>query len=155
MKICDLIGSLETRTPAFWDTPHRSMITHTSDSHQIPSQNKTKSKLQILINCQKFEYWNYARALPVTHFLKKLLDKIYKYEKYPKRTIGTTELTWYAGRMDGRTDGWSETKIPPPPPPPPPPRPPTTSLCGGYNDSIENFHKIWIMSTYTLRTVPS
>ena len=24
------------------------MITHTSDSHQIPSQNKTKSKLQIL-----------------------------------------------------------------------------------------------------------
>ena len=27
--------------------PHP-MITHTSDSHQIPSQNKTKSKLQIL-----------------------------------------------------------------------------------------------------------
>ena len=27
--------------------PHRPMITNTSDSHQIPSQNKTKSKLQI------------------------------------------------------------------------------------------------------------
>ena len=34
-----------TTTPAFWDTPHRPMITHTSGSHQIPSQNKTKSKL--------------------------------------------------------------------------------------------------------------
>ena len=32
--------------PAFWDTPYRLMITHTSDSHQIPSQNK--SKLQSL-----------------------------------------------------------------------------------------------------------
>ena len=27
-----------TRTPAFWDTPHHPMITHTSDSHQIPRQ---------------------------------------------------------------------------------------------------------------------
>ena len=37
-----------TTTPAFWDTPRRRpMITHTSDSHQIPIQNKTKSKLQI------------------------------------------------------------------------------------------------------------
>ena len=43
-----------TRTPAFWDTPRRPMITHTSDSHQIPSQNNTKSKLQILKNCQNF-----------------------------------------------------------------------------------------------------
>ena len=31
----------------FWDTHRRPMITNTSDSHQIPSQNKTKSKLQI------------------------------------------------------------------------------------------------------------
>ena len=29
------------------------MITHTSDSHQIPSQKKTKSKLQILKKCKK------------------------------------------------------------------------------------------------------
>ena len=36
---------IPTRTPAFWDTHHHHhMITHTSDSHQIPSQNKTKSK---------------------------------------------------------------------------------------------------------------
>ena len=45
-----------TRTPAFSDTPRRPMITHTSDSHQIPSQSKTKSKLQILKNCQKFKF---------------------------------------------------------------------------------------------------
>ena len=50
-----------TRTPAFWDTPRRPMITHTSDSHQIPSQNNTKSKLQILKNCQNFKFWNFAR----------------------------------------------------------------------------------------------
>ena len=43
-----------TRMPAFWDTPRRPVITHTKDSHQIPSQNQTKSKLQILKNCQKF-----------------------------------------------------------------------------------------------------
>ena len=34
------------RMPAFWDTPRRPIITHTSDSHQIPIQNKTKSKVQ-------------------------------------------------------------------------------------------------------------
>ena len=43
-----------TRTPAFWDTPGCPMITHTRDSYQIQSENKTKSKLQILKNCQKF-----------------------------------------------------------------------------------------------------
>ena len=35
-----------TRMPVFWDTPRRPMIIHTSDSHLIQSQNKTKSKLQ-------------------------------------------------------------------------------------------------------------
>ena len=32
--------------------PRRPMITHTSDSHQIPSQNKTKSKQQIKKNAK-------------------------------------------------------------------------------------------------------
>ena len=41
--------------------PPRPMITHTSDSHQIPSQNNTKSKLQIWKNCQNFKFWNLAR----------------------------------------------------------------------------------------------
>ena len=36
------------------NTPHRLMITHTIESYWIPSQKKTKSKLQILRICQKF-----------------------------------------------------------------------------------------------------
>ena len=33
---------------------------------------------------------------------------MYKYEKYPTRTVGATERTWDAGRTDGRTDGRTE-----------------------------------------------
>ena len=36
-----------TRTPAFWGYPPLLMITHTIESYWIPSQKKTKSKLQI------------------------------------------------------------------------------------------------------------
>ena len=108
-----------TRTPAFWDTPRRPMITHTSDSHQIQSENKT-SKLHILNNCQKFqilqETWH------ATHLLK-LLDKMCKYEMDSIRIVGTTERTCDAGRTRDRwTDGVK------------PIYPPTTSLCGGYNN---------------------
>ena len=78
-----------TRTPAFWDTPRGPMITHTSDSHQIPSQNKTKSKLQILKNCQKSKFWDFATNF--TH-------EIYKYEMDPTRTVGATERTRDVGR---------------------------------------------------------
>ena len=57
-----------TRTPAFWDTPRRPMITHTIDSHQIPSQSNTTSKLRIKKNCQNFKFWkfatNFARDTP-------------------------------------------------------------------------------------------
>ena len=74
------------------------MITHTSDSHQIQSQDKTKSKLQVLKNCQKS-------------------NKMYKYEMDPTRTVGATEPTWDAGQTEGQTegqtDGRSETNIPP------------------------------------------
>ena len=46
-----------------------------------------------------------------------LLDKTYKYEMNPTRTLGATERTRNAGqmggRMDGQTDGPSETNIPP------------------------------------------
>ena len=41
-----------TRTSAFWDTPCCLMITHTGDSHQIPSQKNAKSK---------FKFQNFAR----------------------------------------------------------------------------------------------
>ena len=51
----------------------------------------------------------------MTHLLE-LLDKMYKYEMEPTRTVGATERTQDAGR----TDGQSETNKHPPPP---------TSLC--------------------------
>ena len=90
------------------------MITHTSDSHQIPSQNNTKSKLQILKNCQNFKFYEILQeTLHATHLLK-LLYKMYKYVMDPTRTVEATERTRDAGRtQDGRTDGWSETNIPP------------------------------------------
>ena len=47
-------------------------------------------------------------TLYATHILK-LLDKMYKYEMDPTRTVGATERTREAGRTDGR----SETNIPP------------------------------------------
>ena len=45
-----LIKTRTTRTPAIWDTPTATWlpIWYTSDSHQIPSQKKTKSRLQFL-----------------------------------------------------------------------------------------------------------
>ena len=96
----------KTRTPAFWDTPCRPMITHTSDSHQIPSKSKTKLKLQILKKCQKFKFWNLARNFTryTTHLLK-LLNKMCKYQMDPIRTVGATERTRDAGQTDGQTDG--------------------------------------------------
>ena len=52
-------------------------------------------------------------TLHTTHLLN-LLDKMYKYEMDPPRTVGATERTRYGGRMlDGRTDGRTETNISP------------------------------------------
>ena len=92
------------------------MITHSSDSHQIPSQSYNFLKIAKNSNFEILQ-----ETLHVTHLLK-LLDKMCKYETDPTRTVGATERTRDAGRMDGRTDGRSETNTPP-----------TTSLCGGYN----------------------
>ena len=85
------------------------MITHTSDSHQIPSQKKTKSKLKFLKNYQIFNIEILQETLHATHHLK-LLDKMYKYEMDPTRTVGATEWTQDAERTDGRTDGRAECK---------------------------------------------
>ena len=103
--------------PAFWDTPRRLMITHTRDSHKIPSQNKTKSKLQILKkNAKNSNFVILQETLHVTHLMK-LLDKMYKYGMDPTRTVCATERTrdagWTDEQTDGRTDGRSETNIPP------------------------------------------
>ena len=52
------------------------------------------------------------QILHETHLLK-LLDKMYKYEMNPTRTVGATERTRDARRTDKQTDGKSETNIPP------------------------------------------
>ena len=93
-----------TWMPAFWDTPSRPIITHTSDLHQIPSQNKTKSKLQILKKLTKIQTLKFCKELYT-------LYKMYKYEMDPTRTVGAIEQTRDTGWTDGETDGWSETNI--------------------------------------------
>ena len=86
------------------------MITHTSDSHQIPSQNKTKSKLQILKkNAKNPNFGILQPTLHATHLLK-LLEEMYKYETDPTRTVGATERTRDAGRTDGRTE-WNQYAV--------------------------------------------
>ena len=102
----------------------RPMITHTSDSHQIPSQNKRKSKLQIKKNAKNSNLKILQETLHATHLLK-LLDKMYKYEMDSTRTVGATERTRGAGRRGRRTGGRTDGVKPI--------NPPTTSLCRGYN----------------------
>ena len=45
------------------DTPRRLMITHTIESYWIPSQKKTKSKLQIKRICQNFKFLNFETGI--------------------------------------------------------------------------------------------
>ena len=106
-KPLNLKSTRTTRTPAFWDTPYCPMITHTNDSHQIPTQNKTKSKLQNFKNAKNSNLKILQETLHATHLLK-LLDNMYKYEMDPTRTVGATERTRDAGRTEGRTDGRTE-----------------------------------------------
>ena len=95
------------------------MITHTGDSHQIPSQNMTKWNLQILKIAKHSNFEILQESLNTTHLLE-LLDKMYKYKMDP--TVGATEQTQDAGRTEGRTDRVK------------PIYPTTTSLCEGYNE---------------------
>ena len=46
------------------------------------------------------------QTLHATHLLK-LLDKMYKYEMDPTKTVGATERTRDTGRTDGRTE-WNQ-----------------------------------------------
>ena len=82
------------------------LITHTSDSHHIPSQNKTKSKLHIKKIGKNRNLVILQETLHTTHLLK-LLGKMYKYEMDPTRTVGATEQICDVGRMDGRTE-WNQ-----------------------------------------------
>ena len=79
------------------DTHRRLMITHTIESYWIPSQKKTKSKLQIKIIRQNFKFFKWA--LYVTHLLK-LLDKMCKYEMDPMSIVEDTEQTRFCPQTD-------------------------------------------------------
>ena len=83
------------------------MITHTSDSHQIQSQNKTKWKLQIFKNAQNSNFEILQATLYATHLLK-LLNKMYEYEMDPNQNCRR-----YRADMRCGTDGQSETNISP------------------------------------------
>ena len=74
------------------------------DSHNIPSKKKTKSKLQIKKKVKNWKFEILQKILHATHLLK-LLEKMYKHEMHPIRTVGATERTRDAGRTDGQTDG--------------------------------------------------
>ena len=111
-----------TRTPAFWDTPRRPMMTHISS--QVKRRQSQSYKFKIIAKNSNFKILQ--ETLHTTHLLK-LLDKMCKYEMDPTRTVGATERTQDAGQTDGRTDARTDRvkTI----------YPPTTSLCGGYNNN--------------------
>ena len=65
---------------------------------------------------QTYKFWKIAKSLSfkmlqetlhMTHILK-LLSNMYKYEMNPTRTVGATERTRDAERMDGQTDGQTD-----------------------------------------------
>ena len=92
-----------TKTPAFWDTLRRPMITHTRDSHQIPSQNTTKSKLQILQICQKFKF---CKKLYTWHnFWSCLIRCINMKWIQPNLLALQSGHPMQEGQTDRRTDG--------------------------------------------------
>ena len=97
---------------------------------------QVKTKRYKVTNLKKKSNFKFFQeTLQTAHFVM-LLDKMYKYEMGPTRTVGATGWTRDAGRTDGRTDGQtggrSETH--------------TTSLCVGYENIIRvaSFSEIWI-----------
>ena len=82
--------------------------TRQSQSYKLKKKCKKNANFEIL-----------QETFHTTHLLK-LLDKMYKYEMDPTRTVGATERTRDAGRTDGQADGRTEC--------------PTTSLCGRYKN---------------------
>ena len=92
---------------------------------QIRSKVKTRQSQSYKFkkNAKNSNYGIFQEILYVTHLLK-LLDKLYRYEIDPTRTVGVAEQTRDAGRMDGVK----------------PIYPPTTSLCWGYDNDKTYLH---------------
>ena len=76
--------------------------------HTRPQVKTTQSQNHKFQNISKNSNFKILQEfLHPTHFLK-LLDKMYKYEMDPTRTVDATEQTWDAGRMDRQTDGQTD-----------------------------------------------
>ena len=110
---CDENKIKTTGTPVFWEYPPPPptcpMITHTTDSYQIPSQNKTKS--QIWKICQKFKFWNFP--IPIAHGclircvnMKWIQPVVWKLESRHDSVHRLMDR-----ETDAQTDGWRETSI--------------------------------------------
>ena len=69
---------------------------------QVKTRQSQSYKFEKIAKNSNFEILQ--ETIHGTHLLK-LLDKIYKYELDPTRTVGATERTRDAGRTDGRMDG--------------------------------------------------
>ena len=102
-----------TRTPVFWDTLRLPMITHTSDSHQIPSENRQS---------QSYKFWQIAKNSNL-----KFCKKLNMQHTFWSCLIRCIDMKWIEpepyvlqsghGMQDGRADRVK------------PIYPPTTSLC--------------------------
>ena len=102
--ICRQRWTRTTRMPTFWDTPtapwlHILVI-------RIRSQVKTRQSQSYKFKriAKNSNFGILQETLHVTHLIK-LLDKMYKYEMDPTRSVGATERTRDVGQTDGRTDG--------------------------------------------------
>ena len=104
------------------DTPRRLMITHTIESYWIPSQKKTKSKLQIKIMRQNFEFLSFETDITRDTPSEVAWQDVQIWNgsdeycwRYRADTILSTD-----GQMDRRTRWYQYTPI-------------STSLKRGYN----------------------
>ena len=89
------------------NTPRRPLITHTIDSYQIPSQNKTESKLQIWKKCQKFKLTTLQHTFGSC--LKICLNMKWIWLVLWKLQSGHDSVH---RQIDGQTNGRCETSIP-------------------------------------------
>ena len=101
--IRDFTVTRTTRTPAFWDTLAASwlpiLVIHIRS--QVKTWQSQSYKFKKIAKNSNFEIL--LETFHTTHLLK-LLDKMYKYEMDPTRTVGATQRT----RDAGWTDRWTE-----------------------------------------------
>ena len=90
------------------NTHRRCIIAHTIYSYLIPSQNKTKSKLQNLKKCKQIRilefYQKKKKKLFTRQHLLKLLVNMFEYEMDPASIVEDTERTRFRLQTDRRVD---------------------------------------------------